>query len=116
MAGRWRVGVAAAGSRGRHGLLGCASERGARGRREEAGGRERERSRGRRRLQLEEGARARLVKGKCALGPFLSILVIECQHKCLNVNLYPWMDKVQIKSKGMFLSLSTLVLCTNILV
>jgi hypothetical protein len=49
-----------------------------------------------------------LVKGKCALGPFLSILVIECQHKCLNVNLYPWMDKVQINSKGMFLSLSTL--------
>jgi hypothetical protein len=56
------------------------------------------------------------VKGKCALGPFLSILVIECQYKCLNVNLYPWMNKVQIKSKGMFLSLSTLVLCTNILV
>jgi hypothetical protein len=27
------------------------------------------------------------LKGKCALGPFLSILVIECQHKCLNVNL-----------------------------
>jgi hypothetical protein len=27
------------------------------------------------------------VKGKCALGPFLSILVIECQLKCLNVNL-----------------------------
>jgi hypothetical protein len=49
-----------------------------------------------------------LLKGKCALGPFLSILVIECQHRCLNVNLYPWMDKVQIKSKGMFLSLSTL--------
>jgi hypothetical protein len=57
-----------------------------------------------------------VVKGKCALGPFLSILVIECQRKCLNVNLYPWMDKVQINSKGMFLSLSTLVLCTNILV
>jgi hypothetical protein len=48
------------------------------------------------------------VKGKCALGPFLSILVIECQHKCLNVNLCPWMDKVQIKVKGMFLRLSTL--------
>jgi hypothetical protein len=48
------------------------------------------------------------LKGKCALGPFLSILVIECQHKCLNVNLYPWMDILQIKSKGMFLSLSTL--------
>src|SRR5688500_18493761 len=36
------------------------------------------------------------VKGKCALGPFLSILVIECQHKCLNVNQCPWMNKVQI--------------------
>ena len=56
------------------------------------------------------------LKGKCALGPFLSILVIECQHKCLNVNLCPWVNKVQIKSKGMFLSLSTLVLCTNIFV
>jgi hypothetical protein len=40
--------------------------------------------------------RAALVKGKCALGPFLSILVIECQHKCLNVNQRPWMNKVQI--------------------
>jgi hypothetical protein len=50
------------------------------------------------------------------LGSFLSILVIECQHKCLNVNLCSWMNKVQIKSKGMFLSLSTLVLCTNILI
>jgi hypothetical protein len=59
---------------------------------------------------------AQLVKGKCALGPFLSILVIECQHKCLNVNQCPWMNQVQIKSKGMFLSLSTMVLCTNILV
>jgi hypothetical protein len=56
------------------------------------------------------------VKGKCAFGPFLSILVIECKHKCLNVNLCPWMNKVQITSKGMFLSLSTLILCTNILV
>jgi hypothetical protein len=27
------------------------------------------------------------LKGKCALGPFLSILVIECQLKYLNVNL-----------------------------
>jgi hypothetical protein len=27
------------------------------------------------------------VKGKCALGPFLSILVIECQRKCFCVNL-----------------------------
>jgi hypothetical protein len=37
-----------------------------------------------------------ILKGKCALGPFLSILVIKCQHKCLNVNLCPWMNKVQI--------------------
>jgi hypothetical protein len=50
----------------------------------------------------------RIVKGKCALRPFLSILVIECQHKCLSVNLCQLMDKVQIKSKGMFLRLSTL--------
>jgi hypothetical protein len=57
-----------------------------------------------------------IVKGKCAFGTFLSILVIKCPHKCLNVNLCPWMNKVQITSKGMFLSLSTLVLCTNILV
>jgi hypothetical protein len=62
-------------------------------------------------LQVRElpfGGGNAMLKGKCALGPFLSILVIECQYKCLNVNLYPWMDKVQIKSKGMFLSLSTL--------
>jgi hypothetical protein len=57
-----------------------------------------------------------LLKGKCAFGPFLNILVIECQHKCLNVNLCPRMNKVQITSKGMFLSLSTLVLSTNIFV
>jgi hypothetical protein len=43
----------------------------------------------------EARIRARL-KGKCALGPFLSILVIECQHKCLNVNQSRWMNKVQI--------------------
>jgi hypothetical protein len=56
------------------------------------------------------------LKGKCAFGPFLSILVIKCQHECLNVNLCLWMNKVQSTSKGMFLSLSTLVLCTNIFV
>jgi hypothetical protein len=39
-------------------------------------------------VESEPLGRARL-KGKCALGPFLSILVIECQHKCLNVNLCP---------------------------
>jgi hypothetical protein len=45
------------------------------------------------------------LKGKCALGPFLSILVIECQHKCFCVNLCKVVDKVQIVSKGMFLDL-----------
>jgi hypothetical protein len=39
-----------------------------------------------------------IVKGKCALGPFLSILVIECKHKCLNVKICPKMNKVQITS------------------
>jgi hypothetical protein len=34
------------------------------------------------------------VKGKCALGPFLSILVIECKHKGLNVKICSWMNKV----------------------
>jgi hypothetical protein len=37
------------------------------------------------------------LKGKCALGPFLSILVIECQLKWTCVNLGKVMDKVQIK-------------------
>jgi hypothetical protein len=38
-----------------------------------------------------------ILKGKCALGPFLSILVFECQHKWTYVNLGKVMDKVQIK-------------------
>jgi hypothetical protein len=41
--------------------------------------------------------RRMMVKGKCALGPFLSILVIECQHKWTYVNLGKVVDKVQIK-------------------
>jgi hypothetical protein len=45
------------------------------------------------------------LKGKCALGPFLSILMIECQHKCFCVDLCNVVDKVQIMSKGMFLDL-----------
>jgi hypothetical protein len=36
-------------------------------------------------LAMQTGT-GRVLKGKCALGPFLSILVIECQHKCFNVN------------------------------
>jgi hypothetical protein len=50
----------------------------------------------------------KVLKGKCALGPFLSILVIECQHKCSCVNLCQMMDKVTTQHKGMFLRLSTL--------
>jgi hypothetical protein len=45
------------------------------------------------------------LKGKCALGPFLSILVIKCQHMCFCANLCKVVDKVQIMSKGMFLDL-----------
>jgi hypothetical protein len=45
------------------------------------------------------------LKGKCALGPFLSILVIECQRMCFCVNLCKVVDKVQIMSIGMFLDL-----------
>jgi hypothetical protein len=54
------------------------------------------------------------VKGKCALGPFLSILVIECQHKYFCVNLCKVVDKVQIMSKGMFLDL-VLGTCSQVL-
>jgi hypothetical protein len=35
------------------------------------------------------GAQVGRVKGKCALGPFLSILVIECQHKVLKCEFMP---------------------------
>jgi hypothetical protein len=49
-----------------------------------------------------------ILKGKYALGPFLSILVIECQRKCFCADLCDVADKVQIMSKGMFLRLSTL--------
>jgi hypothetical protein len=56
-------------------------------------------------LRASVTASSPCLKGKCALGPFLSILVIECQHKCFCVNLYKVVDKVQIMSKGMFLDL-----------
>jgi hypothetical protein len=45
------------------------------------------------------------LKGKYALRPFLSILVIKGQHKCLSVNICKEVNKVQIKSKGMFFDL-----------
>jgi hypothetical protein len=54
---------------------------------------------------MKDFAMTAVLKGKCALGPFLSILVIECQHKCFCVNLCKVVDKVQIMSKGMFLDL-----------
>jgi hypothetical protein len=49
-----------------------------------------------------EGSGAVTLKGKCALGPFLSILVIECQHKWSCVNLCQMMDKVKINKKVCF--------------
>jgi hypothetical protein len=54
---------------------------------------------------IESSLLLKTVKGKCALGPFLSILVIKCQRKCFCVDLCNVVDKVQIKSKGMFLDL-----------
>jgi hypothetical protein len=39
------------------------------------------------------------VKGKCALGPFLSILVIECQHKWTYVK---WWTKYKSSIKVCF--------------
>jgi hypothetical protein len=42
------------------------------------------------------------LKGKCALGPFLSILVIECQLKCLNVNLCNGWTKFKSRAKVRF--------------
>jgi hypothetical protein len=47
-----------------------------------------------RRPQHRELCQEGLLKGKCALGPFLSILVIECKHKGLNVKICSWMNKV----------------------
>jgi hypothetical protein len=40
--------------------------------------------------QIHKNAQATTVlKGKCALGPFLSILVIECKHKVLKCEFMP---------------------------
>jgi hypothetical protein len=39
-----------------------------------------------------------IMKGKCALGPFLSILVIECQHKVLKCKSMP-MDEQSANHK-----------------
>jgi hypothetical protein len=37
----------------------------------------------------DEEAPCVALKGKCALGPFLSILVIECKHKVLKCESMP---------------------------
>jgi hypothetical protein len=55
-----------------------------------------EQQEGRKKRHMDRAARAAAVKGKCALGPFLCILVIECQHMCLIGNLCTWMNKVKI--------------------
>jgi hypothetical protein len=56
------------------------------------------------------------LKGKCALGLFLSILVIKCQHKWFNVKLCQMVEEVQSQHKGMILDLVHCFLCTNIFV
>jgi hypothetical protein len=48
-------------------------------------------------MEIKVWVKLLYLKGKCALGPFLSILVIECQHKWTYVNLCKVMNKVQIK-------------------
>jgi hypothetical protein len=47
-------------------------------------------------------AKIEVPERECALGPFLSILVIECQHKWSCVNLCQMMDKVKINIKVCF--------------
>jgi hypothetical protein len=46
-----------------------------------------------------------VLKGKCALGPFLSILVIKCPTQVPKCQIVPKTQEVQIKIKGMFLDL-----------
>jgi hypothetical protein len=46
-----------------------------------------------------------LLKGKCALGPFLSILVIKCQHKWFKCETMPKGGRSANQHKGMFLDL-----------
>jgi hypothetical protein len=50
----------------------------------------------------EDSTPSRVLKGKCALGPFLSILVIECQHKCLSVKLCQGLKKCKSRLKVCF--------------
>jgi hypothetical protein len=56
------------------------------------------------------------LKGKCALGPFLSILVIKCQHKWFKCETMPNGGRSANQHKGMILDLVHWFLCTNIFV
>jgi hypothetical protein len=56
------------------------------------------------------------LKGKCALGPFLSILVIKCQHKWFKYETMPNGGRSANQHKGMILDLVHWFLCTNIFV
>jgi hypothetical protein len=52
------------------------------------------------------------LKGKCALGPFLSILVIKCQHKWFKYETMPNGGRSANQHKGMILDLVHWFLCT----
>jgi hypothetical protein len=54
------------------------------------------------------------LKGKCALGPFLSILVIKCQHKWFKYETMPNGGRSAKSTQRYDSRLSTMVLCTNI--
>jgi hypothetical protein len=56
------------------------------------------------------------LKGKCALWPFLSILVIKCQHKWFKCETMPNGGRSANQHKGMILDLVHWFLCTNIFV
>jgi hypothetical protein len=53
---------------------------------------------------------------KCALGPFLSILVIMCQHKWFKYETMSNGGRSANRHKGMILDLVHWFLCTNIFV
>jgi hypothetical protein len=53
--------------------------------------------------------RSPLVKGKCALGPFLSILVIKCQHKWFKCETMPNCGRSAKSTQRYDSRLSTLV-------
>jgi hypothetical protein len=56
------------------------------------------------------------VKGKCALGPFLSILVIKCPTQMVMCSTMTNGGQSENQYKGMILDLVHWFLCTNIFV